>query len=71
MPSLPTPKVITLQVGERKFETLEATLNDSAFLSSMLQHGSPQADGSYFLDSDLKLFEPILQFLRRGTYPLF
>jgi hypothetical protein len=30
-----------------------------------------EADGSYFIDGDVALFEPILRYLRRGVLPLF
>lgn len=68
---------ITIQVGERRFTTNSKTLTDgSGFFKALLapnwQGGQAvQADGSYFVDADGDLFVHILQFLRRGVYPLF
>lgn len=70
------PKIITLNVGGRKFQTELATLTEgSGLLRRMLSpswNWEAQADGSYFLDADAELFEHLLRFMRRPeTFPLF
>ncbi|MCJ1408670.1 hypothetical protein MMC19_002745 [Ptychographa xylographoides] len=65
---------ITLQVGEQKFITTADTLiQGSGFFASALsgRWQNMQADGSYFVDADPKLFEHILRYLRRGIFPVF
>ncbi|KAF1919957.1 hypothetical protein BDU57DRAFT_441639 [Ampelomyces quisqualis] len=75
IPSIAHPKVITLNVGGRKFQTAIDTLrSESGLLAVNLSEGytwEPQADGSYFLDADPDLFEHLLRFMRRPeVFPL-
>jgi len=65
-------RVITLQVGERRFTTSTSTLNGSSSLAAMLSKRwdqPPQADGSYFIDADGDMFEYILRYLRHIQKP--
>ena len=65
---------ITVQVGERRFVATSETLTQkSGFFSSLLsgRWNNMEADGSYFIDGDVALFEHILRYLRRGVLPLF
>lgn len=68
-------RVISLQVGERRFVTLKSTLVEkSSFFRALLAEewrGSRSPDGSYFVDADPDLFVHILRYLRRGVFPLF
>jgi len=68
-------ETINLQVGARRFTTLRSTLiSKSGFFASLLSRRwehNKQPDGSYRVDSDPDLFEHILQYLRRGIFPLF
>lgn len=73
-PELAHTAKITLQVGERRFNTTRETLiRDSPFFATLLsdQGGHPQEDGSYFVDADGDLFEHVLRYLRRGVFPIF
>lgn len=72
--SAATGAPITLQIGERRFVTLPGTLTqESGFFATLLsgRWGSAQADGSYFVDADPRIFEHILRYLRRGVLPIF
>ncbi|CAG8958580.1 hypothetical protein HYFRA_00009897 [Hymenoscyphus fraxineus] len=65
---------VTLQVGERQFNTTRENLvRESPFFAALLSEngGHTQQDGSYFVDADGDLFEHILRYLRRGVYPIF
>ncbi|KAL3421725.1 hypothetical protein PVAG01_05881 [Phlyctema vagabunda] len=65
---------ITLQVGERTFHTTRDTLVEKSDFFAALLSGrwdNRQRDGSYFIDADAHLFEHILQYLRRGVFPIF
>lgn len=70
-----TARVITLQVGERRFITTHETLvAESGFFASLLSgrwDNNLMEDGSYFIDADPNLFDHILCYLRRGVFPLF
>ncbi|KAF1846513.1 uncharacterized protein K460DRAFT_377721 [Cucurbitaria berberidis CBS 394.84] len=69
------PKVLTLDVGGRKFKVsrdvlLEAGLFRFQFSDSFTW--LPEPDGSYFLDADPELFEHLVRFMRRPpVFPLF
>lgn len=70
------PKILTLNVGGRKFQTLKSTLrSESGLFRNQLSDRfswEPQADGSYFLDANPNLFEHLLDFMRRpSVFPLF
>jgi hypothetical protein len=70
----PKDEQITLQVGERRFNTNRSTLIEGSQYFAALLSGrwnNLQGDGSYFVDADGDLFEHILRFLRRGVCPLF
>ena len=69
----PSTRKVILQVGEQRFTTTRETLRESTFLATLLSNhwNSTQEDGSYFIDADPALFAPILQYLRRGIYPVF
>jgi len=65
---------VTLEVGERRFITTFMTLTEeSGFFSALLsgRWDNAQADRSYFIDADPKLFEHILRYLRRRVFPIF
>ncbi|CAG8971121.1 hypothetical protein HYALB_00008598 [Hymenoscyphus albidus] len=66
---------ITIQVGNKRFTTLQQTLTDeSEYFRSILSRWKEnviQKDGSYFYDGDPVLFAHILQYLRRGVLPVF
>ncbi|KAK4690474.1 hypothetical protein P7C71_g6327, partial [Lecanoromycetidae sp. Uapishka_2] len=67
-------KLITLQVGERRFTTSESTLKDgSSFFQSKLERwqNDAQEDGSLFVDVDPDVFQHVLRYLRSGVFPLF
>ena len=65
---------ITLRLGERWFTALKQTLtNESGYFKARFGgrcNERPSADGSYPVDADPDLFVHILQYLRRGIYPL-
>ncbi|KAL4910992.1 hypothetical protein BDW74DRAFT_4587 [Aspergillus multicolor] len=64
--------IVDLEVGERRFATTRNTLGkESTFFAALLADpDNLRPDGRYFVDADGNLFEHIIQFLRRGTYPL-
>lgn len=67
---------ITLQVGEREYRTRASTLTGgSAYFASMLSGrwlGAPvSVERSTFVDADPDLFQHVLQYLRRGVFPIF
>jgi hypothetical protein len=69
-------KVITLNIGGRKFQTSTDTLRaESGLFRQQLSERftwTPELDGSYFLDADGDLFEHLLRFMRRPEiFPLF
>jgi BTB/POZ domain-containing protein KCTD9 len=75
-PAPPSPvagSLITLQVGEQRFVTTSETLQESAFFSTLLsgRWDNTQADGSYFIDADARIFDHVLRYLRRGVLPVF
>ena len=61
-------KIITVQVGERTFETFKSTLTKSPYFEALLadNFGDKQSDGSYFIDRNGNHFEYLLDFLRCG-----
>jgi len=67
--------VIVLQVGNRQFTTLRDSLTvKSEFFHSLLSgrwEHNRQKDGSFFIDANEDVFEHILDYLRRGVFPLF
>lgn len=70
------PKVITLNVGGRNFQTLSSTLRAESglFRIQLSEHFTwePEPNGSYFLDADPGLFEHLLRFMRRpSVFPIF
>ncbi|KAL8957711.1 MAG: hypothetical protein Q9193_005093 [Seirophora villosa] len=67
------PSTVTLQVGEKRFQTYKTTLAGSETLASMLSdrwRAHQQPDGSYFLDLDPDTFTHVLRYLRTGLYPI-
>jgi hypothetical protein len=76
VPSSTHPKIITLNVGGRKYETAIDTLrSESGLFARNFSDGytwEPQAKGSYFLEANPDLFEHLLRFMRRPEiFPLF
>jgi hypothetical protein len=74
--STPYPKIITLDIGGRKFKTELNTLRSGSGLFHHQLSGrfpwSRQEDGSYFMDADPDLFAHLLRFMRRPEiFPLF
>jgi hypothetical protein len=74
--STPYPKIITLDIGGRKFKTTLDTLRSGSGLFHRQLSGrfpwSRQEDGSYFMDADPDLFAHLLRFMRRPeVFPLF
>ncbi|KAM0332396.1 hypothetical protein ACHAQA_002676 [Verticillium albo-atrum] len=70
----PFPDRITLQVGERCFETTRTTLRKSAVLRALLDRRSPTTTTTtdpLFLDADPAPFADLLTHLRTALYPLF
>ncbi|KAF1350534.1 hypothetical protein EJ07DRAFT_138660 [Lizonia empirigonia] len=70
------PKVLTLDVGGRKFKVSRDVLTaESGLFRLQLSERftwTPESDGSYFLDADPNLFEHLLAFMRRpAVFPLF
>ncbi|PRP81208.1 K+ channel tetramerization domain-containing protein [Planoprotostelium fungivorum] len=61
---------ITLDVGGKKYTTSKDTLMSipNTYFTGLLGSGrwKPEADGSYFIDRDRKLFHYVLQLLRTG-----
>lgn len=65
---------IRLQVGDRIFTTYKDTLMESEFFQRQLSgrwDKDALPDRSWFYDGSPMLFEHILQYLRRGVFPLF
>jgi hypothetical protein len=64
---------VRLRVGGRIFTTLKATLLESEFLTIMLSErwNNGNQGEALFIDADPDLFEHILNYLRRGVFPLF
>ncbi|KAF9694630.1 hypothetical protein EKO04_007608 [Ascochyta lentis] len=70
------PKVLTLDVGGRKFKVSAHILREE---SGLFRHQlserftwTAEADGSYFIDASPALFEHLLDFMRRpNIFPLF
>ncbi|PRP81148.1 hypothetical protein PROFUN_01982 [Planoprotostelium fungivorum] len=65
---------ITLDVGGKKYTTSKDTLMSipGTYFTGLLGSGrwKPEADGSYFIDRDRKLFHYVLQLLRTGEMSL-
>ncbi|PRP81199.1 hypothetical protein PROFUN_02033 [Planoprotostelium fungivorum] len=61
---------ITLDVGGKRYTTSKDTLTSipNTYFTGLLGsgHWKPEADGSYFIDRDRKLFHYVLQLLRTG-----
>ncbi|KAJ4368384.1 hypothetical protein N0V83_006741 [Neocucurbitaria cava] len=78
-PTNPTdyyPKIMTLNIGGRKFTVERETLrNESGLFRLQLSNQytwSPEADKSYFMEADPDLFAHLLRFMRRpAVFPLF
>ncbi|TVY81323.1 BTB/POZ domain-containing protein KCTD9, partial [Lachnellula suecica] len=71
----PTDEPITLQAGEQRFTTLLSTLTSKspwfrAFFSGNLKDARLPSD-AYLIDADASLFAHILNYLRRGVFPIF
>ncbi|KAL2270524.1 hypothetical protein VTJ83DRAFT_2708 [Remersonia thermophila] len=67
-------KPVTLRVGDRTFTTIKSSLTgESDFFAALLSGRWDNAleDGSYFIDADPDMFQHILNYLRRGVFPLF
>ncbi|KAI9892622.1 MAG: hypothetical protein M1814_001315 [Vezdaea aestivalis] len=66
--------MITLQMGDKIFRTLESTLiEESHFFRSLLsgRWTTPKTPSNALLiDGDPEIFNYILRYLRRGTYPI-
>lgn len=70
----PTDVLVQLNVGGRPFFATRDTLTKrSAYFRSLLSgHELVGATkGSYFVDADPEYFEYVLQYLRRGVFPIF
>jgi hypothetical protein len=74
----PPPTLITLSISGVHFTSTYRTLCRSGYLRRLLRPSTllllrtnMSSDGTYFVDANPELFKHILQFLRRGTYPLF
>ena len=70
------PRLITLDVSGRKYQTLKATLQTSPYFQNLLARwddcSDRKEDGSYFIDADADLFQHVLGFMRRPSkFPLF
>lgn len=64
---------VTLQVGERRFETTTDTLKGAAYFEAITAtrwESQKQSDGSYFVDADPDIFEHILRYLRHEILPV-
>lgn len=64
---------LILQVGEQRFTISKDTLSGSQMLAAKVSErwsSDKQADGSYFIDANPKIFQYVLDFLRHGVYPL-
>src|SRR3569833_1283658 len=70
--TLATDAPIVLQVAARRFVTMEDTLKESGFFKVLLsgRWTNRLEDGSYFIDADPTIFGHILNYLRRGVFPL-
>jgi hypothetical protein len=69
-------EVITLNVGGRLFVTKRSTLvGGSAFFQVLLSPtwsaGNAMKDGYLFVDANPRIFEHVLEFLRRSVPPVF
>jgi len=65
---------VSLQVGDGRFTTMRDTLtSESTFFASLLsgRWDNRLADGSYFIDADPVVFGHVLDYLRRGVFPVF
>ncbi|KAL1841480.1 hypothetical protein VTJ49DRAFT_7035 [Mycothermus thermophilus] len=65
---------VKLRVGDRIFTTMKSSLTgESDFFAALLsgRWNNTLEDGSYFIDADPNMFEHILNYLRRGVFPLF
>jgi hypothetical protein len=70
------PKILTLDIGGRKFKVSRDNLEAESGLFKLQLSGrftwEPEGDGTYFIDADPNLFEHLLRFMRRPkTFPLF
>lgn len=70
------PKILTLDVGGRKFKvSADILIAESGLFQHQLSdrfNWKPEPDGSYFLDADPELFNHLIGFMRRpSTFPLF
>lgn len=63
--------IVTLDVGGTHFRTYRTTLKQAKYFENVNWEADGQEDGSFFIDADPDLFQYILQFLRRGTGPIF
>ncbi|KAL9626009.1 MAG: hypothetical protein Q9204_007657 [Flavoplaca sp. TL-2023a] len=64
---------VILEVGEQRFKVSKDTLSGSPMLATKVSErwaADKQADGSYFIDANAKIFQYVLDFLRHGVYPL-
>ncbi|KAK2804001.1 hypothetical protein FQN50_006807 [Emmonsiellopsis sp. PD_5] len=66
---------VILQVGERRFQTSIDVLAEKsryfrALFSGQWRPVNKQPDGSIFIDGDGKAFEHVLQYVRRGIFPI-
>lgn len=78
MSSMPDafPRVLTLEVGGRKFKaSADILVAESGLFRHQLSGRftwAPESDGSYFLDANPDLFGHLLNFMRRpNIFPLF
>jgi BTB/POZ domain-containing protein KCTD9 len=65
---------VTLLIGEQRFTTTKSTLmSESGFFRALVTRwqGSADEDGSFFIDASAEMFQHILDYLRRKTFPLF
>jgi hypothetical protein len=70
------PKILTLDVGGRRFKvSIDILVAESRFFQYQFSdrfNWRPEPDGSYFLDADPELFDHLIRFMRRSsTFPLF
>ncbi|KAK0666812.1 hypothetical protein QBC41DRAFT_325150 [Cercophora samala] len=69
-----TLEQVALDVNGHKFTTTINVLTAKSLLFKLLLQGnwksSLQADNSIFVDSDPEIFRHVLQYLRRGVFPL-
>lgn len=65
---------VTLQIGERRFETTTDVLKGAAYFEAYTSdrwESSKQPDGSLWVDADPDIFTRILRYLRHGVLPVF